>query len=471
MLNLAEYRAQRRPAWPTICPGPRWSRPASCSTRTAASSARFRFRRTGPRERHGRRADSASAREPTTCSGASVSGWALFFDAERAPALGLSRQRFPDAASWLVDRGAPRGFDGRRGEHVREPLPSDLSSYASGRTPRQPGRAGADRASDGAEHGPRLAPGPGRLRRRDRSRSRPAWPVSCREIAPLDDGETLTYPARRDLDQAPPGRRARNPDVPGRPAGRHAADRRPRAHAGRAPPADADGAGFPERSRRPGSPRRAQPPGLRLPLGHALPAARQAGCRQGADQAASPVVQQAQVGRPPCCARSCTTSRAHAAATATPTTRSSTPIWRCRPWAAIMSRFGYLTTTITVADDRPQAGPRTRCARVERVVNGLGFTAIRESVNAVEAWLSSLPGQVYANVRQPLVHTLNLAHLMPLSSRLGRAGAQRSSGRPAAVLRPAPAAPRRSGFRPMSAMSATCWSSARPARANRCCWR
>ena len=34
----------------------------------------------------------------------------------------------------------------------------------------------------------------------------------------------------------------------------------------------------------------------------------------------------------------------------------------------------------------------------------------------IEAWLSSLPGQAYANVRQTLVHTLNLAHLMPLSS-------------------------------------------------------
>jgi type IV secretion system protein VirB4 len=50
------------------------------------------------------------------------------------------------------------------------------------------------------------------------------------------------------------------------------------------------------------------------------------------------------------------------------------------------------------------------------VVNGLGFAVKRERLNAVEAWLSSLPGQVYANVRQPLVHTLNLAHLMPLSS-------------------------------------------------------
>jgi type IV secretion system protein VirB4 len=54
--------------------------------------------------------------------------------------------------------------------------------------------------------------------------------------------------------------------------------------------------------------------------------------------------------------------------------------------------------------------------QVERILGGLGFTAMREQVNAVEAWLGSLPGQVYANVRQPLVHTLNLAHLMPLSS-------------------------------------------------------
>ncbi|MES2443991.1 MAG: conjugal transfer protein TrbE [Pseudomonadota bacterium] len=77
--------------------------------------------------------------------------------------------------------------------------------------------------------------------------------------------------------------------------------------------------------------------------------------------------------------------------------------------------FGYLTTTITIADeDRGRVEDQVR--QVERIVNGLGFTTIREGVNAVEAWLSSLPGQVYANVRQPLVHTLNLAHLMPLSS-------------------------------------------------------
>ncbi|QEH81562.1 conjugal transfer protein TrbE [Sphingomonas sp. C8-2] len=77
--------------------------------------------------------------------------------------------------------------------------------------------------------------------------------------------------------------------------------------------------------------------------------------------------------------------------------------------------FGYLTMTVTVSDrDRNVVEEKIR--RVERIVNGLGFTTVRESINAVEAWLSSLPGHVYANVRQPLIHTLNLAHLMPLAA-------------------------------------------------------
>jgi len=77
--------------------------------------------------------------------------------------------------------------------------------------------------------------------------------------------------------------------------------------------------------------------------------------------------------------------------------------------------FGYLTATVTVWDEsRAQAAEKVRA--VERVINARGFTTIRETVNAVEAWLGSLPGHVYANVRQPLVHTLNLAHLVPLSA-------------------------------------------------------
>ena len=77
--------------------------------------------------------------------------------------------------------------------------------------------------------------------------------------------------------------------------------------------------------------------------------------------------------------------------------------------------FGYLTATITVSDeDRARVEDKIRA--LERITGGLGFATIREGVNAVEAWLSSLPGHAYANIRQSIVHTLNLAHLMPLSS-------------------------------------------------------
>ncbi|WP_315833490.1 conjugal transfer protein TrbE [Bradyrhizobium prioriisuperbiae] len=77
--------------------------------------------------------------------------------------------------------------------------------------------------------------------------------------------------------------------------------------------------------------------------------------------------------------------------------------------------FGYITVTVTVSDeDSHRADEKIRL--VERAINNRGFTTIRESINAVEAWLGSLPGQVYANIRQPIVHTLNLAHMCPLSA-------------------------------------------------------
>ena len=77
--------------------------------------------------------------------------------------------------------------------------------------------------------------------------------------------------------------------------------------------------------------------------------------------------------------------------------------------------FGYVTSTITVWDaDAQVADERLRAA--ERTIQSRGFVATPETLNAVEAWLSSLPGQVYANVRTPIVSTLNLAHLMPISA-------------------------------------------------------
>lgn len=77
--------------------------------------------------------------------------------------------------------------------------------------------------------------------------------------------------------------------------------------------------------------------------------------------------------------------------------------------------FGFLTATVTVLDgDADLADEKLR--RVERVIQGRGFVTIPERLNSVEAWLSSIPGNAYANVRQPIISSLNLAHLMPLSA-------------------------------------------------------
>jgi type IV secretion system protein TrbE len=75
----------------------------------------------------------------------------------------------------------------------------------------------------------------------------------------------------------------------------------------------------------------------------------------------------------------------------------------------------YVTATVTVWDeDAGIADDRLRL--IEKAVQGRDFTCMRETVNAIEAWLSGLPGHVYANVRQPPISTLNLAHMMPFSA-------------------------------------------------------
>jgi type IV secretion system protein TrbE len=75
----------------------------------------------------------------------------------------------------------------------------------------------------------------------------------------------------------------------------------------------------------------------------------------------------------------------------------------------------YVTATVTVWDADPGIAAE-KLRLVEKVIQGRDFTVIAEGMNAVEAWLGSLPGHVYANVRQPPISTLNLAHMMPLSA-------------------------------------------------------
>jgi len=74
-----------------------------------------------------------------------------------------------------------------------------------------------------------------------------------------------------------------------------------------------------------------------------------------------------------------------------------------------------VTATVTVWDeDTRRADEKLRL--VEKIIQSRDFSVMVETVNAVDAWLGSLPGHAYANVRQPPISTLNLAHMIPLSA-------------------------------------------------------
>src|SRR3984893_14319566 len=89
----------------------------------------------------------------------------------------------------------------------------------------------------------------------------------------------------------------------------------------------------------------------------------------------------------------------------------------------------FVTATVTVWDNEPATADE-KLRLVEKVIQGRDFTCMIETVNAVEAWLGSLPGHVYANVRQPPISTLNLAHMIPLSAVWGGAARDEHLGAP-----------------------------------------
>ena len=75
----------------------------------------------------------------------------------------------------------------------------------------------------------------------------------------------------------------------------------------------------------------------------------------------------------------------------------------------------YVTATVTVWDADPRVADE-KLRLVEKIIQSQDFTGMAETINAVDAWLGTLPGHLYANVRQPPISTLNLAHMIPLSA-------------------------------------------------------
>ncbi len=78
-------------------------------------------------------------------------------------------------------------------------------------------------------------------------------------------------------------------------------------------------------------------------------------------------------------------------------------------------RFCFYTATVVVM--QPSDAEADQAAgEIVKLLADRGFTARVEDVNAVEAWLGSLPGHGFPNLRRPLLHSRNVADLVPLTS-------------------------------------------------------
>ena len=82
---------------------------------------------------------------------------------------------------------------------------------------------------------------------------------------------------------------------------------------------------------------------------------------------------------------------------------------------ADLTSFGFVTPTITIWDESLERLDWKRRS-VQQVLDQQGLVSRLERENAVEAWLSSLPGHAYANCRRPLMSALNIVDIMPVSA-------------------------------------------------------
>ncbi|EUB98276.1 type IV secretion/conjugal transfer ATPase, VirB4 family [Rhizobium sp. CF080] len=80
-----------------------------------------------------------------------------------------------------------------------------------------------------------------------------------------------------------------------------------------------------------------------------------------------------------------------------------------------LAAFGYYTPVVVLFDDDRDA-LLEKAEAVRRLLQAEGFGARIETLNATDAYLGSLPGNWYANLREPLINTRNLSDLIPLNS-------------------------------------------------------
>jgi type IV secretion system protein VirB4 len=78
-------------------------------------------------------------------------------------------------------------------------------------------------------------------------------------------------------------------------------------------------------------------------------------------------------------------------------------------------RFCVYNQVVVVTDPDPQRADAV-AAEIVKTLHDSGYTGRVESVNALEAFLGTLPGHGYPNLRRPVVSTRNVADLLPVTS-------------------------------------------------------
>jgi len=77
--------------------------------------------------------------------------------------------------------------------------------------------------------------------------------------------------------------------------------------------------------------------------------------------------------------------------------------------------LGYLTTCVMVWDTSLKIAMK-KADIVKNIINSKGFSAKYEKFNALEAFKSMMPGQIYSNYRSAPVMSYTMSHIVPLSS-------------------------------------------------------
>lgn len=77
--------------------------------------------------------------------------------------------------------------------------------------------------------------------------------------------------------------------------------------------------------------------------------------------------------------------------------------------------YGFYSTSIIILDDDPM-GADDKAKLVINTLMKMGLTAKSEGMNAVDAWMGSIPGNVGHMKRRPMISTGNLVHMIPLSN-------------------------------------------------------